>query len=945
MKKRLYEIAKELDMSSSELQTKIEELGLDIPATNHLVSLSGEEASQLREALSEKKASPKKERKVVGQGVIRRRRKVVRPSGVEPEQGDVDESIEEELVASEPSDSSDDLKDAATSEPTSVPVAAGPPAGNDTPRRQRFATVQTREDEPQAEPAAEAPIASEAVDAPAAATVEVPAEVEEAPARPARSRFATVVTRTDEPVASKPAASEDAPVTDELPALPPKRARFATVVTTSGAEGAAPVERKPKSPIELAEMARREVDAKAAEKGGGKKSSGAARVVGTMNPDVLSGRVDSRAEERRKGRAKPGGAARGKRVVQTGDLYGKFPNRRRRKGGGRSSGGGQSTKITTAAEHKRVIKMEEAITVSELARQMAVKSGELVMKLAFELGVRGATLNTAVDYDTAELLAEQYNHTVEQVGFDLSKYLPVYDDSAELQTRRSPVVTVMGHVDHGKTSLLDAIRNTEVSGDEAGGITQHIGAYKVRVPSGGNVTFLDTPGHEAFTALRARGAKATDIVVLVVAADDGVMPQTIEAINHAQEAKVPIIVAVNKIDKPTANTERVKQALTEFSLVPEEWGGETLYVEVSALKRTGIEKLLETIHLQSEILELKANAAREADGTVIEARLDTGRGPVATVLVQGGTLKNQDIVVTGKHYGRVRTMTDDFNKVVTTAGPSTPVEVTGLSGVPSSGEKFYVVKDEKAARAIADHISTQSKKADMAMSATSGAAEGSSLEEMIALEDVRDLKIIVKGDVQGSVEAVSQALSKLGDETDEVNVRIIHSGVGSITETDVNLAASSDEGEQVIIIGFNVRPESRATPLAEQLGVLIMTRSIIYEVLDEVRTMVGGMLKPIYEEEVLGHAEVRKTFSVSKVGTIAGCMVTDGLIRRNAKARVVRDSRVVYDSAIASLKHFDKDEREVKSGFECGISMERFNDLKVDDVIESYIIHERKATI
>jgi translation initiation factor IF-2 len=503
----------------------------------------------------------------------------------------------------------------------------------------------------------------------------------------------------------------------------------------------------------------------------------------------------------------------------------------------------------------------------------------------------------------------------------------------------------MGHVDHGKTSLLDAIRSTAVTSSEAGGITQHIGAYTVKTRSGAPITFLDTPGHEAFTALRARGAQVTDLVVLVVAADDGVMPQTVEAINHAKDAKVPIVVAVNKIDKAASNPDRVKHALTEYGLQPEEWGGQTMFMEVSALKGTNIQELIEAIQLQAEVLELQANPDRDAQGVVIEAQIDTGRGPTATILVRRGTMRRGDIVVIGEHYGRVRTMVDHLKVVQDTAGPSIPVEITGLSGVPEAGEPFFVVPDERDAKRITEHVSEVNRKERMAMLAKNNMDK---LRDMLRPMEGgerasarKKLKVIVKADVQGSVEALRTAFSKIGN--DEVSVDVIHAAVGAVTENDVNLAASSDSA--VVIIGFNMRPDVRAQDVAEQYGVQIFTFSIIYEAIDQLKSLLEGLLSPIKQEKVLGHAEVRETFQVPKVGTVAGCYVTDGFIRRNARARLLRNGRIIYESSLGSLRRFKDDVREVKSGFECGTSLDNYNDIKLGDVIEVFEIEEIAAKL
>jgi translation initiation factor IF-2 len=499
----------------------------------------------------------------------------------------------------------------------------------------------------------------------------------------------------------------------------------------------------------------------------------------------------------------------------------------------------------------------------------------------------------------------------------------------------------MGHVDHGKTSLLDAIRESDVADGEAGGITQHIGAYQVEAGDHGKITFLDTPGHEAFTALRARGAKATDIVVLVVAADDGVMPQTVEAINHARAADVPIIVAVNKIDKEAANPDRVKQALTEYELIPEDWGGTTQFVKVSALTGQGVDDLVEQIALLAEVEEFKARPDRDAQGLVIEAELDIGRGPVATVLVQRGTLNTGDMVVSGQFYGRVRTMSDWRGRQVSDAAPSVPVEITGIGGVPSAGEPFFVVTEERDAKRITQNVLDQKRKEEMASRSRDAAVSLEDLSAMIREGQIKELKVILKGDVQGSLEALRDAFAKLGN--DEVQVKVIHSAVGGITYNDVNLAASSEKG--AVVMGFNVRPDSSAVETAEKYGVQILTHNIIYDAIEQVRSLLEGMLSPVVEEESVGRAEVREIFSAPKVGTVAGCYVTDGFLRRNGNCRLVRDGRIVYESTIATLRRFKDDVKEVKSGFECGLTIDNYNDVKVGDMIETYQFKEVAATL
>ncbi|HEX6113024.1 MAG TPA: translation initiation factor IF-2 [Geminicoccaceae bacterium] len=583
----------------------------------------------------------------------------------------------------------------------------------------------------------------------------------------------------------------------------------------------------------------------------------------------------------------------------------------------------------------REVVLPETITVAELANRMAVRGADVIKQL-MKMGVM-ATINQVLDADTAELLVAEFGHQVKRVSeADVEIGLEGEEDRAADVEPRAPVVTVMGHVDHGKTSLLDALRRSDVAAHEAGGITQHIGAYQVDIGSGRPVTFIDTPGHAAFTEMRARGAKVTDIVVLVVAADDGVMPQTIEAINHAKAAGVPIVVAINKIDRPDANPERVKQALLNHDVVLEEYGGDVLHAEVSATQRTNLEKVIEAIQLQAEVLELRANPHRDAQGVVIEAKLDRGRGVVATVLIQRGTLRVGDIIVCGGQWGRVRAMVGDRGQAVEAAGPAVPVEILGLDGVPDAGDPLVVVDSERRAREITEY--RQRKRREQ----TAAATGRGSVEEMfsqLAGQDSNELPVVVKSDVHGSMEAIVAGLEKLG--TDEVSVRVLHSGVGAITESDVTLAMAS----KAVIIGFNVRANAQARELARREGVEIRYHSIIYELLDEVKAHLSGLLAPSRRETTLGHAEVREVFAISKVGKIAGCRVVDGLIRRGARVRLLRDDVVIHDGALGSLRRFKEDVREVREGFECGIGIEGWSDLREGDLIEAYEVEQVARTL
>lgn len=606
----------------------------------------------------------------------------------------------------------------------------------------------------------------------------------------------------------------------------------------------------------------------------------------------------------------------------------KQPERRRR-----DQGQGTPGFAAKQTEPSKVVIPREDIAVSELAMLLKRPATEIIRKL-IGLGVMAA-INQAVDSDTAALVASELGFTVELAAppapvYDNPFDIPMEPDRPEDLRPRPPVVTVMGHVDHGKTSLLDAIRHTKVTAGEAGGITQHIGAYQVDV-QGQLITFLDTPGHEAFTSMRARGAKATDIAILVVAADDGVMPQTIEAINHAKAAGVPVIVAVNKIDRPQANPDRVKQQLTEHGLIPEEWGGETICVNVSAKERTGIDDLLTSVLTLAEILELKANPNKLARGLVIESKIDKGRGPVASVLINEGTLNVGDAILAGMACGRIRAMQNDSGRRIKKAGPAAPVEVVGLSEVPEAGEPFMVLADEKEARNYSELMRSKKRQSDLQV------VQRVSLDDLfsqIQQGQTKELRIIIKADVQGSIEALSQSLIKLSNQ--EVEVKIIHEAVGTVNESDILLATASD----AIIVGFNVRPDATVRKLAEQQKVDIRLYRIIYDAIEDVQKAIKGLLAPVYKEVVLGQAQVRQVFKVSKVGTIAGCYITDGKMIRQAQARLIRNGIIVHESRIESLKRFKDDAREVATGYECGIGLEGFNDIKEGDIIEAFAMEE-----
>ncbi len=940
-KQRVYELAKDLGCDKQELVSKINSLDIDITVGNYMSVLSPAEVKKVKKAVDlgggADKEAPKKAKKVskprsrpssddgVGPTMLRRRKPKAKEEGED----------EDEAAAGGPRLRRRKVKrpgDEVSEEPTPVTTEDEEATPQEEPEPEQ---PDTEEEPSEAEEVAEEEVTPEQEATPAVEESEEKKDQEDATEAVSEPQESDVSEEeADEDAEDQDVADADAGEDEEAMGAEEeeedKEAEQEDAQEEATSKAPTPQPPTPKPPPKRSK----------------KKEKGDAKVVGRINEDLLKERLAAEDKDfspgpskRRKKKKKKGKGSshRRKRVVEGSDLYdSKSRRKRRRKKKQRKKP--QKTEITEAAEHKRVIRIEDVISVGDLAHEMGVKAGKVAMELV-SMGMM-ATVNTTLDFETAALIADEFDYTVENVAFDISNFYDTDEDPEELQEPRPPVVTVMGHVDHGKTSLLDAIRRTAVTDIEAGGITQHIGAYRVQSDDQ-DITFLDTPGHEAFTALRMRGAKATDIAVLVVAADDGVMPQTVESINHARDADVPIVVAINKIDKPQANPTRVKTALMEYELVPEEFGGTTLFVEVSALQETNIDGLLEAIVLQAELEELKANPDRRAQGLVVEAELDIGRGPVSNVLVQRGTLHRGDIIVSGQYYGRVRTMHNDRGEEIDAAGPSEPVEITGLSGIPEAGEPIFVVEEESDAKRITEHVTEQRRKETMASRAKEAAGSLEDLSQMIREGEMKELKIIIKGDVQGSVEALKQAFSKLGNE--EARPKIIHTGVGGITENDVNLAASSETA--AVIVGFNVRPDSRAAEVADEYGVQIMTHTIIYDAISQVHNILEGLLDPIVEEEVIGHAEVRETFSAPKVGTIAGCYVTDGKVRRNAMARILRQGQIIYDSTIESLRRFQDDVREVKSGFECGLSIANYNDIKVGDVIEVYDHKEVAATL
>jgi translation initiation factor IF-2 len=741
------------------------------------------------------------------------------------------------------------------------------------------------------EPVAAAPApASEPVVEPEPAPVEAPVEVEPAASRPA----AAAPEPPQEPRAAEP------PPSVEPPAEPEEQGRFAHDALPPGVMRRGKAKAPSASP--LSEGARRRIVAEHA----------AQREQHAPRRREIRGRSSIGPTGRPQGRP-------GKKRLQPG----KKP---------------KQTEITVPSAQKRVIRIDDNVQLQTLAQRMSLKATDVLMKL-MELGVSGVHINSTLDADTAAVLAGEFNYEVENVARSEDEIVGdargEFEDKAGDRQDRPPVVTVMGHVDHGKTSLLDKIREADVVAGEAGGITQHIGAYRVDT-SRGTVVFLDTPGHEAFTAMRARGAQATDIVILVVAADDGVMPQTKEAVAHAQAANVPIVVAVNKIDKPEANPDTVKNELAALGLQPEDWGGDTIFIPCSAITGEGVDGLLENVLLQAELLELTANPEIPAEGVVLEAYLDRGRGPVANILIRDGSLDAGDYVVAGGSWGRVRAMTDDRGNQLPSAGPATPVEVLGLAELPAAGDLFYEVTDQRKAQQVAG----ARKKPGTASAVPTGGLRGlDQFQALMQTGDVQELRLVVKADVQGSVEALQGSLTDLA--TEKVKVNVIHTGVGGITENDVMLASAS----QAIILGFNVRPQGKASSTAKKEAVEIRTYSVIYEAIDDVKAAMKGLLAPKIVQEDLGKAEVRQTFGIPKIGTIAGCMVLEGKISRGAQARLVRDGVVVWEGPMGSLRRFKEDTKEVQAGMECGIGLQGFNDVKEQDIIECYEEKQVEATL
>ena len=888
-KVRVYELAKELNLESSELVEKLISGGMSI--RNYMSTLDEEAVFRARDIVTGVVSEVIEERRIKPT-VIRRRRKIVK--------------VEQEIPAARPEEIPD--------EEVKLQVEAGEPAeaAGEAKKEPVIEKQLTREPVEEAQP----PEKEEVLDKEPDAAEEAPGLVagrEVKPAVEAKAKPKKAKRKKGDRPARIIKRPEEGPLRDILARGVEKRgveppAQRSEIVTKKfmPPKPSAVVEKVPEAPEKITP---------------GKKKK------------------DKKRVEKKEPASKTAVRHRKKEIYERADLYEGRPSRpKERKGAKKPREAAKhkqqkTTEITVPKAIKRRIKIQEFVTVGELARAMGAKAAELIKGL-IKLGVV-AKINEPIDFETASLVADDFGYELALDSFEESSIIPETEDRPEDLKPRPPVVTIMGHVDHGKTSLLDYIRKSNIIGAEFGGITQHIGAYYVE-SDGGDIVFLDTPGHEAFTAMRARGAKVTDLIVLVVAADDGTMPQTREAINHARAANIPIVVAINKIDKANANPEKVRRELAELDLSPEEWGGETLFGEISAKMGEGVDELLSLILLQAEMLEVTGNPDKPARGTIIEARLDKSKGPSATVLVRNGTLRQGDHFVCGEHYGRVRAVFNQLGKKLKSAAPSVPVEIYGISGVPLAGDEFIVVKDEKTAKQVVEHRKDRGKKQEVV---TRGVVSLEDLFQRIQEGEVKELNIVLKTDVQGSLEALADSLTK--QSTEEVKLKIIHAATGAITESDVMLASASG----AIIIGFNVRVNPRVSAIAEKEKVDVRYYDVIYNVIKDIRLAMTGLLEPIYKEHVIGRADIKEIFRIPKVGAIAGCHVTDGHIERNAKARLLRDDVVVFDGKIGSLRRFKEDVKEVQSGYECGIGLENFQDVKPGDVFEVYQVEEVQAEL
>ncbi len=931
---RVYELAKELNMTNKALLNKIQEL--DIEVGSHMSSLEDDAVRAIREAVVGKKAS-ENSRTRVRSTVIRRRKRVVDAPEETPPPPPVQEAPESTAseIVPDPAEATPS-KDASEGDlppvlpPQEKPVPKPPKRKKQTSEPARIIQrPQPPEPETPAVPdVPETPIASPTAET--AAAPETPAVLE----TPASTE--TAETPADLPAVEAPEAEDAA----ETPEAKPADTDTQKKQKKKKKSTAAKIIKLPDS--DTLELIRQEPPHTKPSQPSYDRDVHFTPDPMAMDPQMPPTGEDTRKRGKKSRRQGEGHADsrdrrrtphRKKSVVEGKALYDAPSSKKGRRSGKHKAPAGQKTQITVPKAIKRRIKVDDTIVLAELAKRMGIKANEMIAKL-MQLGVM-ATVNQTIDYDTAVLVASEFEFEVEKASFEEEIILAVEDDKPEELQTRPPVVTIMGHVDHGKTSLLDTIRRTKVVDGEAGGITQHIGAYRVDTPSGALV-FLDTPGHEAFTAMRSRGAQVTDIVILVVAADDGVMPQTIEAINHSKAADVPIIVAVNKIDKPGAEPDRIKRELSEHGVQAEDWGGDTIFCEVSAKFNKGINELLEMVLLQAEVLDLKANPKKHARGHVVEAKLDTGRGPVATILIQEGTLRSGEPVVCGVHYGKIRAMLNDQGQQIDEAGPSTPVEILGFTGVPTAGDELIAVADEKAAKQVSNHRIQKQRAKELAKNSRIS-LEG--LFEQMQEHEVKDLNLIIKADVQGSIEALKDSLSKLS--TDEVKINVIHSATGTITESDVSLAAVSN----AIILGFNVRPGAKVHDMATDEKVDMRFYDIIYNAIKDIKDAMLGYMESTFKEHVLGRADVKETFVIPKRGTIAGCMVTDGKIERGRQIRLLREGVIIFDGNLASLRRFKDDVKEVQTNYECGIGIENYNDIKVGDIIECYYMEEIKPTL
>ena len=903
-KKRVYELARELNMTNKDLLDTISPLDLGL---NSHMSAVGEEVEEKIRNFIQGGPAPELEEKRVRPTVIRRRRKVV------------EETPDEEVPAVEVEATE------ALEEPEPTPA-------EETPEKVVEKVVEAEKAEPE-EPEAEHEAETVEEEQPA------PVEAKEASVETQELQEAEAPEAKAEAEAAEPAAeatAEEPPPTAEPQPEPESTTKVVAKGKKKKKEAAAKIIKLPERPV-APEPEPEPTPSRTTPSRPAPPKAGEGPVPARADRPKKKGKKKVADEESLQDKKflKKKISFRKKEVVEGADLYDRARPRKGRKGAKmKAQPAAQKTQITTAKAIKRRVRIDETIILSDLAKRMGIKAGEMIAKL-MGMGVM-VTVNQTIDYDTATLVASEFDYEVEKAAFEEETILQTTQtDDPDTLKPRPPVVTIMGHVDHGKTSLLDVIRKSRVTAGEAGGITQHIGAYLVGTDRG-NIAFLDTPGHEAFSAMRSRGAHITDIVILVVAADDGVMPQTVEAINHAKAAKVPIIVAVNKIDKADANPDRVQRQLSEVGVTSEDWGGDTIFVQVSAKQQTGIDDLMEMILLQAELLELKANPNKLAVGHVVEAKLDSGRGPVATVLVKEGTLHAGDAVVCGVHHGKVRALLDDYGQKVDDAGPSYPVEVIGLSGVPMAGDEMVALKDEKDAKQVSQYRSQKQRSKELAKTSRLSLEK---LYERMQEGEVKDLNVIIKADVDGSMEAIRDSLLKLSNE--EVAINIMHSATGTITESDISLAAVSE----AIIIGFNVRANPKVQELASEENVDIRYHNIIYNVIKEIKDAIVGMMKSTFEEHSLGRAEVREVFHIPKVGAIAGSYVTDGKIERGQLSRLLRDGVIIYEGKNTSLRRFKDDVKEVQSGYECGIGLENYNDIKVGDVIEAYYLEEIKPEV